>query len=166
MTAPLSAQTFTHGMRQLTLPVAVITVHSGGQRNGLTASSFCSVSTQPPRVLVCIGKQSSTHSQLAVGEGIGVNVLAADQQDIAMGFASKSVHGEQRFEQGCWRPLITGAPMLEGSAVSFDCVIDSIIDDTTHSIVTATVVGMTHSDQPCLLYHNGAAVAMPTAQPA
>lgn len=154
----LSAVEFTQGMRQLTLPVAVITVHSDAQRNGLTASSFCSVSVEPPRILVCIGKKASAHRQLMVGEGIGVNVLAPEQLDHAMRFASKVVHGEQRFSEGNWYPLKTGAPVLEGTAVSFDCVVDQIIDDTTHSIVTATVVAVEKSDAPCLLYRNGAPV--------
>ena len=155
----LSADEFKLGMRQLTLPVAVITVHSAAQRNGLTASSFCSVSVDPPRILVCIGKNASAHRQLTVGEGIGVNVLATEQQDQARRFASKELRGEQRFAEGGWSALKTGAPMLEGTAVSFDCVVDQIIDDTTHSIVTATVVAVRHSANECLLYRNGAVVS-------
>ncbi|QBG10368.1 flavin reductase [Klebsiella huaxiensis] len=154
----LSADEFKLGMRQLTLPVAVITVHSDEQRNGLTASSFCSVSVDPPRVLLCVGKSASAHRQLNVGEGIGINVLASEQLDHAMRFASKAFHGEQRFSQGKWYPLKSGAPMLEGTAVSFDCVVDQIIDDTTHSIVTATVVAVERNDRDCLLYRNGAPV--------
>ena len=156
----LSADEFKLGMRQLTLPVAVITVHSDAQRNGLTASSFCSVSVDPPRILVCVGKNASAHRQLTVGEGIGINVLASEQLDYALRFASKAFHGEQRFEKGNWHPLKSGAPMLEGSAVSFDCVVDQIIDDTTHSIVTATVVAVERSESDCLLYRNGAAVSV------
>ncbi|MDF3827141.1 MULTISPECIES: flavin reductase family protein [unclassified Pseudocitrobacter] len=158
MTLSLTPEDFKLGMRQLTLPVAVITVNSDAQRNGLTASSFCSVSVDPPRILVCVGKAASAHQQLAVGEGIGVNVLAPEQLEHAMRFASKAFHGEQRFCEGNWYPLKTGAPVLEGTAVSFDCVVDQIIDDTTHSIVTATVVAVEKSDTQCLLYRNGAPV--------
>jgi Conserved protein/domain typically associated with flavoprotein oxygenases, DIM6/NTAB family len=154
----LSPDDFKLGMRQLTLPVAVITVNSDTQRNGLTASSFCSVSVDPPRILVCVGKSASAHQQLTIGEGIGVNVLAPEQLEHAMRFASKAFHGEQRFCEGNWYPLKTGAPMLEGTAVSFDCVVDQIIDDTTHSIVTATVVAVEKSETSCLLYRNGAPV--------
>ncbi|AFJ47867.1 flavin reductase family protein [Shimwellia blattae] len=158
---PLSADDFRQAMRLLTLPVAVITVDSGGQRNGLTASSFCSVSVDPPRILVCIGKHASAHSQLVAGEGIGINVLAPHQMDQAMLFASKTRHGEQRFSNEGWHTLKSGAPILKDTAVSFDCIVDQIIDDTTHSIVTATVVAVEKGAGECLLYRNGAPVAVP-----
>lgn len=77
--------------RQLTLPVAVITVHSDAQRNGLTASSFCSVSVDPPRILVQVRGKNASASPTECRRGIGINVLASEQLDYALRFASKSV---------------------------------------------------------------------------
>ncbi|MDX4945704.1 flavin reductase family protein [Providencia manganoxydans] len=151
----LTADDFKLGMRKLALPVAVISVESDEQRNGLTASSFCSVSVDPPRFLICVGKTASAHPQISIGEGIAVNVLSETQHEQAMQFASKTHKGEQRFSLGEWNTLHTGAPILDDTTISFDCIVDNIIDDVTHSIITATVVAQKHTDNMCLLYRDG-----------
>ena len=95
--------TFQEAMRQLPSGVCVVTHGTGGERTGLTATSVASLSSEPPALLVCLHRSSSSDPALTRLGAFAVNVLAADQREIAGRFASASgVNGEERFEEGRW----------------------------------------------------------------
>lgn len=153
----LAADEFRQGMRQLATPVALATTCSDGERAGLTVSSFCSLSAEPPRLLLCVNRQSATFPLLRVGGVLALNVLRQGQQELAMRFASgRACPGERRFAEGKWQTLVTGAPVLADSLVVFDCSIVSIQDSATHGVVIADILAMTHAEgEAPLLYRDG-----------
>lgn len=68
--------------------VTVITTHDGaGGLFGLTANAVCSVSLEPPLLLVCIAKSSETYPSLIASGAFTVNLLAQSQEALSRRFA-------------------------------------------------------------------------------
>lgn len=155
--ASLSAEAFRRGMRRLALPTAVVTTAHDGVRGGLTVSSLCSVSTEPPRLLVCINTAASAFPLLRASGVLAVNMLAEGQGALCMRFGSSRCSGEARFAEGRWETARTGAPLLADALASFDCRVVEMHESATHAIVIADVVELrTAPDAMPLLYRDGA----------
>lgn len=107
-----------------------------GQPVGMTASSFTSVSLQPPLASVCIAHTSTTWPQLRRAPRLGVNVLSADQPHIARKLSSK---GEDRFTGLPWRPTRLGAVLFGGASAWFDCSIADTVRAGDHDIVVLRI---------------------------
>lgn len=130
----ISIPEFRNGMSLLVGAVNVITTDGAAGLAGFTASAVCSVTDQPPTLLVCMNRSSFAHRFFVENRSICVNVLSAGQQDLSALFANRDVTMESRFAQVAWLPLSTGAPALEGALVNFDGVITHIHDVGSHSI--------------------------------
>ena len=84
-----------------------------------------------------------------------VNVLSEHQDKIAKGFAGLLGKAFDRFSLGEWNELVTGAPVLAGSAAAFDCRLVQVIDQFSHSIMIGEVVAVASKSRDPL--HNGSA---------
>ena len=125
--------------------VTVITTGEGDQRHGMTASSFNSVSLDPPLVLFSAGSQSGTLAALRENGSFAINLLASDQSDLCYRFAKGTP--AQRFEGLETRPAAaTGSPVLKGSLGHFDCEVHQIVPAGDHCIVIGRVVSMEQTD--------------------
>ncbi|MCQ8242443.1 flavin reductase [Rhizosaccharibacter radicis] len=125
-------------MARLGAAVNVITTADTTARHGFTASAVCSVTDEPPTLLVCMNRSSRTRPAFAVGGALCVNVLAANQQEISVAFASRS-EMEERFAGGRWTTLATGAPVLEEAVASFDSRITQVVEIGTHDVMFCVV---------------------------
>lgn len=151
----VDAAQFRLGMRRLGGAVTLITTMHDGVRHGLTASAVCSLSSDPPSLLVCVNKEASAHDPLGAAQVFAVNVLAHEQTDLAMLFSSSKMI-EQRFASGSWVTGATGAPLLEGALVSFDCVVEQHVSKSTHTIFIGEVKEVRlGADPQALLYLDG-----------
>jgi flavin reductase (DIM6/NTAB) family NADH-FMN oxidoreductase RutF len=99
---------------------------------GLAASSFTSVSLDPPLVSVCIARTSTTWPKLRDVPRIGVSVLAEDHGDIARTLAGRS---DDRFANLEWKDDGTGAVLVMGSALWLTCTVDAELPAGDHDIV-------------------------------
>ena len=152
----IEASDFKNGMALLTTAVSVITTKGASGAHGFTASAVCSVTDTPPTLLVCMNHASRSHAHFIDNKTLSVNVLGAQHETISNAFASK-LGSEERFEQGSWAELATGAPILEDALVSFDCEIEDIQQVGTHSIFMCRVVAIKQSEQTgSLIYFNRA----------
>ena len=152
----IEASDFKNGMALLTTAVSVITTKGASGAHGFTASAVCSVTDTPPTLLVCMNHASRSHAHFIDNKTLSVNVLGAQHETISNAFASK-LGSEERFEQGSWTQLATGAPVLEDALVSFDCEIEDIQQVGTHSIFMCRVVAIKQSEQSeSLIYFNRA----------
>ncbi|GGF48296.1 oxidoreductase [Azorhizobium oxalatiphilum] len=145
-------------MRHLAGAVSVFTTGTAPARTGLTASSLTSFAVDPPTLLICINKASSVRDGLLAGAPFVVNVLADGQREVAERFAGmKGLHGEERFADGRWGQLVTGAPVLEDALASFDCELEEVIERHSHMIVLGRVVATRLSEQarPLLYWARG-----------
>ena len=124
-----------------------------GDPYGLTVNSFTSVSLDPPLILVCIGHTSTSHARLVSAPAFTVNVLAADQQEVAMRFASDPSEG--RFDDLEWEPAASGAPVIRGAAAWLECSAHEVVRGGDHSILLGRVERSSVSDREALMFHRG-----------
>jgi flavin reductase (DIM6/NTAB) family NADH-FMN oxidoreductase RutF len=136
----VGADSFRGAMRELGGGVSVITVGIGTERSGMTATSVSALSLDPPTLIVCVNKGSSTWPLLLRYRSFGVNILHAGHQDVAERFAGRNgVKGEERYGEDRWVTLETGASLLDDALVALDCEVDESIDRHSHAIVIGRV---------------------------
>jgi len=137
----LQVDEFKSGMRRLASGVSLITTIADGKRHGLVATAVSSVTGEPPSLLVCVNKTASAHAHINAAGIFCVNVLADAHQDVAARFSS-SVDRDKRFDAGEWQTMVTGAPALVGSLVSFDCEVRQVVPYQSHTIFVAEIMGI------------------------
>jgi flavin reductase (DIM6/NTAB) family NADH-FMN oxidoreductase RutF len=136
----IQADDFREAMRQLSGGVAIITAGIGAERTGMTATSVSSLAIEPPSLVVCVKRQSSTWLALLRFQTFGVSILRAGQESIADRFAGRGgLKGAARFGNEPWLTLATGVPLLAGALAAIDCSVEETIDRHSHSIVIGRV---------------------------
>lgn len=147
---------FKRGMRRLASGVSIVTTAEGGERHGMAATSVCSVSAEPPTLLVCVNRTATTHAVIGRAGFFCVNFLAENDDELARRFATP-LGRETRFQGRDWTTLITAAPALVGSLASFDCeVTDSIgVDSHTVFIGRVKAIELWHERIVPLVYLDG-----------
>jgi flavin reductase (DIM6/NTAB) family NADH-FMN oxidoreductase RutF len=154
----IDAAAFKKGMRHLAASVTLITTRHHDVRGGLTATAVCSVSAEPPQILVCVNKTASAHDPIGEAGFFCVNVLSPPHRKIAERFAGMDgVEGDDRFlDMGDWSTLSTGAPVLKGCPVSFDCRLVTRVAAGTHTVYIGEIVDvLLDPAAPALLYCDG-----------
>ncbi len=151
----IAASQFKEAMRAFAGAVTIVTSACAGRRYGMTATAVCSVSAEPPTLLVCVNRASTTHGAIAQSAAFCVNVLREGQRELSAIF-SGAQKGEGRFRAADWLRLASGAPVLANALVAFDCRVVARHEHGTHSVffgeVQALRVGA--RGRP-LLYANG-----------
>jgi 3-hydroxy-9,10-secoandrosta-1,3,5(10)-triene-9,17-dione monooxygenase reductase component len=125
-------------MSCFTTGVTVVTAHTQGQDWGMTCNSFNTVSLEPAMVLWSVRKSSLSHEAFISAGGYMVNVLGAQQKDVALRFAQGSQ--QERFAN---QPLVRGVnqhPRLDGVIAWFDCRIAQIVSAGDHDILIGEVL--------------------------
>lgn len=154
----VSAEDHRYGMRHFAVGVTIITAKDGEIRAGLTATAVCSVTADPPRLVVFVNKNVVASDVILKSGALCVNVLDGAQEEVAKAFAGmiKEVHGDARFQYGGWRELVTGAPSLDGSLANFDCRVIKVFDESTHHAFLCEVLSTCErNDGEALIYLNG-----------
>lgn len=133
-------------------PTGVTTVAAcvDGAPAGLVASSFSSVSLDPPLVSVCIGASSRTWPVLATAARIGISVLGEDHEELS---AAMSRPGTDRFTGLGWRTSPDGAVLLADAVAWLDCSIFAVYDGGDHNIVVLRVHDLDVREAPPLVFH-------------
>lgn len=134
--------------------VTIVTARaSSGALVGLTANSFNSVSLSPPLVLWSLAQSAASMAAFSTGSHYAINILSADQQDLARQFASKDV---DRYAGVAFQPGIGGAPLLQGAAATFECFNRSRYEEGDHVIFVGEVERCQHREGASpLLFHGG-----------
>lgn len=133
--------------------VTVVTAVHDGTPVGFACQSFSSLSLDPPMVLLCPAKSSTTWPRIAAAGHFTVNVLAAHQRDVCQSFA---VSGGDKFDGRSWQPSShTGAPVLAEVLASIDCVLEVEHDGGDHTIAIARVLHLEHRGGAPLLFFRG-----------
>ena len=155
----VDADLFKQGMRRLASGVSVVATQTPEKKRcGITATAVSSLTATPPTLLVCVNKSTWLGAEIERAGAFSVNLLSRDQKDVGMAFAGISGHvGEDRFAVGTWREGATGAPLLAEAAATFDCVIDEVVDRSTHLIVIGLVRSVLSAAEwdPTLVYADG-----------
>jgi flavin reductase (NADH)/flavin reductase len=153
----IDATLFKAGMRQLAAGVTLVTTQTAdGTRSGLTATAVCSVSAEPPILLVCVNRANGSYGAIRDTGRFAVNLLAAEDVDLSNRFAS-AVSGDERFHHGDWNTLTTGAPVLASALASFDCTLLEVQDLGSHGVFFGQVEALRVREDEAspLLYGKG-----------
>ena len=143
------------GMAMLAGAVNVITTDGPQGKAGFTATAVCSVTDQPPTLLVCMNRASYAHPFFTGNGVLCVNLLSSELRELSGVFANREITMEQRFARTEHTPLATGSQALAGALVNFDCRIVQIHDVGSHSIFFCEVVDILQSEaKPALVYFN------------
>jgi len=134
--------------------VVVITSVHEGQPVGMAVGSFASLSLDPPEVLFCAGRSSSTWPKIRAAGQFCVNILADDQEDVCRTFASGA---PDKFTGLAWKHSGNGSPLLGGVLAYLDCRIDRVLDGGDHEICIGAVddLDVVHEGGPLLFFRGG-----------
>jgi flavin reductase (DIM6/NTAB) family NADH-FMN oxidoreductase RutF len=130
-------------------PVTVVTTLAGGRPHGTTVSAFCSLSADPPLVLVSLDRSSGLLGLVRETGRFAVNLLAAGQEEIGLACARK---GPEKFEAVAWRDEC-GLPRIEGAAGWLACDIRELLPGGDHVIVVGLVTACDTREADALVYH-------------
>ncbi|OLB80072.1 MAG: hypothetical protein AUI14_08170 [Actinobacteria bacterium 13_2_20CM_2_71_6] len=131
--------------------VVIITTVYGGRNVGLTVNSFTSLSLEPPLVLWCLNKRSATYTAFTTAEPFAVNVLAADQRDLAIRFTGLG----ERFRGTTVRTGRFGLPILAGTVATLICRRHRLVPAGDHIVVIGGVEEYQQRPGPTLLFQDG-----------
>lgn len=134
--------------------VTIVTaLAENGTPIGLTANSFNSVSLSPPLVLWSLARSAGSFAAFSTGSHYAINILGADQQDLAKQFAAK---GGDRFAGVQFVSGAGGAPVIQGAAATFECFNRSRYEEGDHIIFVGEVERCSHqAGASPLLFHGG-----------
>ncbi|MCK9606346.1 MAG: flavin reductase family protein [Methylomonas sp.] len=152
----VDASQFKNALKLWASGVTVVTAQSEQQGlKGMTATSFSSVSVDPPQILVCLNQNTDTGAVVLEQKQFAVNILGTEQQDVSNQFAGGGTQ-EERFANVAWESGEHGAPLLTESLASLECkVVDQVLAGT-HWIVIGAVQKVVCRDGEPLLYYSGA----------
>jgi flavin reductase len=126
-----------------------------GLPGGLTANAVCSVSLDPPLVLVCVSEGCRTHNVIEKARSFSVNVLGEGQEEISRLFAERERTG--KFDAVGYRDGKTGAPILTTALAWLECRVWASYPGGDHTIFVGEVLGTgrVNDDQSPLVFYNG-----------
>jgi flavin reductase len=147
----IDARLFRRTMGAFATGVAVVTVDSNGATHAMTANAFMSGSLEPPLCVISVAKRAHTHAMILKARRFGINILGADQQDLALYFAGKkSLEVEARFQK------IGETPLLQDCAARIAAKLEKECDCGDHTLFVGAVQHMDATDRPPLVYHSSA----------
>jgi 3-hydroxy-9,10-secoandrosta-1,3,5(10)-triene-9,17-dione monooxygenase reductase component len=171
--AVAASAAFRAACAQFATGVVVVTTSTPAGDFGATVNAFTALTLEPPQVLLCLARTSTTWTAIEEAGVFAVNVLAADQVALARLFATKQPDKFARTPVTASRGA-AGAPLIEGALCTLECTLAETFEKDTHVVLIGRVAGLRHdpAKAPALffrsqLYEGFAAAATPgqTVQP-
>jgi flavin reductase (DIM6/NTAB) family NADH-FMN oxidoreductase RutF len=152
----VSKQIYREGMARFAASVHVVTTDGRAGPTGFTASAACSVTDDPPTLLVCLNRASQQHTIFERNGVFCLNTLSGHQREISELFAHRAgLPMRERFATPIWEKFETGAPVLRDALASFECRISEVREVGTHWVIFGEVQAIRTSKSPtALLYLN------------
>lgn len=148
----IDAQEFRHVFGHLPTGVTVLTAFVAGKATGMAVNSVTSVSLEPPLLLVCPAKSSTTWPDIRAARHFCVNVLASHQEELCRQFAARAV---DRFGSVAWHTRSSG-PALDEAVAWLDCELQHEHDAGDHTIAVARAIAMdVHGARDPLVFLRG-----------
>jgi flavin reductase (DIM6/NTAB) family NADH-FMN oxidoreductase RutF len=138
--------------RQFVTGVTVVTTMDREKPRGLAVNAFSSISLDPPMVMVCVQRTSSTYESLFRASHLAINILSTEQLDVVNRFASKS---PDKFADVAWTPGAFGSPLLAKSSAQMEVEIRERLQASTHTIFICRVVDAAATDLHPMVYGAG-----------
>jgi flavin reductase (DIM6/NTAB) family NADH-FMN oxidoreductase RutF len=149
----VSADEFRSVLGRFASGVTVVTTRGPDETDqGMTVSAFCSVSLDPPLVLICIEKNASVHRSLTASDRFVVNILAVNQEQLARRF---SIIDIDRFEGVGYSRSQDGIAILDDVLGVLECSRHAMYDGGDHTIILGEVEAARVTSGSPLLYYRG-----------
>ena len=149
----MDAQHLRLALGRFSTGVTIITcIDAHGQRVGLTANSFNSLSLDPPLVLWSLRESSANLPVFTAAGRFAINVLSEAQVDLSRRFAGR---GDDKFADGAWSLGEHGSPVLAGCAAVFECVTHAQHAIGDHMLFIGRVLACSETPLPPLVYQGG-----------
>lgn len=147
---------FRDAMSRVASSVSIVSTAGPHGVAGFTCSAVCSVTDEPPTIMVCVNRKSAANAIIKANGVLCVSSLGADQVELSQMFAGVGrVPMNERFRGSHWAVLATGAPYCTASRVALDCQVADVIEVGTHSVILAEVLAAAHAgDGEPLIYHS------------
>lgn len=153
MSAPVDPASFRAAMARFPGAVTIVTTGRGADRRGITATAVCSVTTEPPSLLVCLNRKTGTCAAVTESGRFNVSLLPGDGGAVAMAFAGATgATGADKFRSGDWQDDARGLPVLGSAVVAFSCDVTNAVEAGSHVIFIGQVQGITRSNAAPLIY--------------
>jgi flavin reductase (DIM6/NTAB) family NADH-FMN oxidoreductase RutF len=153
LSPPVNSDEFRAVLGRFPSGVTVVTTKAGdGTDQGMTVSAFCSLSLEPPLILICIEKTASVHAALTQSSGFVINVLAASQEQIARRFSIVDI---DRFEGVGFTRSAEGYAILDDVLSVIECRRQALHDGGDHTIIVGEVDASRVGAGAPLLYYRG-----------
>lgn len=149
---PGSPDALRHVMGHFASGVTVATALHHGIKHAMTATAVCSVSLEPPMVLVCVSKSSRFHGAAIHAENWCLSLLTVDQEPLARHFSNRGRDLLSQFDNVPHTPSpLSGTPLLDGSLAWLECTTYGVHDGGDHTIMVGEIVrasGLPSDDDP------------------
>jgi flavin reductase (DIM6/NTAB) family NADH-FMN oxidoreductase RutF len=161
---PGSADALRHVMGHFASGVTIATTLQHGIKHAMTATAVCSVSLEPPLVLVCVSKSSRFYGSITKAKTWCLSLLTVDQEWLARHFANRGRDLLRQFDRVPHTPSpLSGTPLIDGALAWLECTTYGMHDGGDHTIVVGHIVrasGLASDDdpnaRPPLTYYRGA----------
>lgn len=149
----ISKDEFRAALSRFPSGVTVVTTRdASGRTHGITVSAFCSVSLEPPLILVCIDKDTGSHYALRESGYFVVNILAEEQEHLSNHFASQL---SDKFDGIAYRHGIADIPVLEDTLAVLECRLAHAHEGGDHTIFVGEIEKSSVKDDFPLVYWHG-----------
>jgi 3-hydroxy-9,10-secoandrosta-1,3,5(10)-triene-9,17-dione monooxygenase reductase component len=153
MPTRIDAAALRDAMSRFPTGVTVVAAAGPGGPAGATANAVASLSLEPPLILACLDLGSRTLVAVEHAGLFGVNVLAADQAELARRFSTKDPHPE-KWDGVAWSER-AGSPMIDGVLTWLACEVRDLHNGGDHVIATGHVIDLEAADAQPLVFHRG-----------
>lgn len=144
--APVDEETFKSAMRSLAAGVVMVVARRGRRLWGLTISACCSISANPPQVLISLADDASCLEAILETGRFGLSVLRADQKDLAeLGAVPGGPKWVDAFCEGAGPDGTT--TMIAGALVHLDCAVARVFQVSGHTLLIGDVVAVVRPDR-------------------
>ena len=126
-------------MRRFAAGVTLVTFNENEKFGGLTVSSFCSLSIDPPLVLICIDRKIVSHDSLEKADTFGVNICNSEQGKLAWDFANSKIDKNELIKSLPHTLTELGTPLLDGCLATMECKITQKYNGGDHTIFIGQV---------------------------
>lgn len=149
----ISKEEFRRALSRFASGVTIVTTKdAAGKSHGITVSAFCSVSLEPPLILVCIERTTASHRAIADSKRFVVNVLRENQRDISNHFAAPS---DDKFAGIEYHAGIAEIPVLTAALANLECRLQNAYDGGDHTIFVGEIEHAVIDDGNPLVYFHG-----------
>jgi len=155
---PVSSIAFRRACGLFATGVAVLTTRAeDGAPHGITVNSFCSLSLNPPLVMVAVAHDCTFLAHFLNCRFYAINILREDQRDLSIRFAQLP---EGRFTGVAWREASTTSPWIDGVLALVDCKTVQWFDAGDHRILIGEAVDVSVGEGRPLIFFSGGYTAL------